>query len=103
MRIEWLSDDRRFVRVTRGFLWWKRVAYLQRDGAKYTDWWRYWPSHQYATDIDSEIDDAFWYRRRLDSDAAERNRDTDIRRSLEANWSKPAALPQAKAVVVSEK
>lgn len=31
LRYEWLNADHTLVRVTRGILWWKRIALLERD------------------------------------------------------------------------
>lgn len=51
MRIEWLNDARTYARVSRGWLWWRRVAVLFRCDKSSSEYiyWAYEVSHRYTS------------------------------------------------------
>jgi hypothetical protein len=95
VRVEWLdTKDFNEARLTRGRLWWKRVAHVrrltreERDAQGKADndwnWWRYVPSGRRAWDVEDEME-AFRQRDIIDT-------------TVRGDWVKPSRLPPARLV-----
>lgn len=83
MKVEWLNGTYTEARLSRGFLWWKRVALVSRktegkvsDDSRHTYNWLY-------------VEPNVWCERELDQEL-------DNRRYKARTWRKPAELPSAR-------
>lgn len=85
MRIEWLNENMREARLTRGFWRWKRVAIVKRELGES---WQYAVSGDLVeTRIKEAIDIAYWEVRRA--------QDLD---KLNRNWQPARPVPSARVI-----
>jgi hypothetical protein len=88
VRIEWLNAEMTEARITRGRLWWKRVAFVQRKAEGVVINKGYTNEHT----INWLFTDANrWCDRALDAQL-------DRRRNDERTWKRPGQLPRAEVM-----